>query len=103
MDTEPTGALHLIVPLTHSQINKTLETNYFGLLRMCHFLFPLLRQNGRVIHVTSQVGHVTQIANGTELRKRFLDEEMREEELTELMQQYVEDVQLGRHRERGGF
>lgn len=46
---------------------------------------------------------MTQIANGTELRKRFLDEEMREEELTELMQQYVEDVQLGRHRERGGF
>ncbi|KAI5704927.1 hypothetical protein M8J75_010119 [Diaphorina citri] len=88
--------------LTKSEkLNRTMEVNYFGLLRICHFLFPLLRQSARVIHVTSQCGHVSQIRNGTELQERFLNDTLTEEELTQLMHQYVEDYQQGRHLEKG--
>ncbi|KAL1458322.1 hypothetical protein WDU94_008483 [Cyamophila willieti] len=83
------------------KVKQTMETNYFGLLRMCHFLFPLLRPSSRVVHVSAQVGHLTQIKNGTELRERFRADNMTEEELTGLMRQYIHDVHNGTHLEKG--
>jgi len=36
----------------------TMDTNFFGTLRVCEALVPLVRDGGRVVHVSSQMGHM---------------------------------------------
>ncbi|XP_026683010.1 uncharacterized protein LOC103514164 [Diaphorina citri] len=52
------------------QAEKTILTNYLGLVRTCVFLFPLLRRHARVVNLSSSAGHLSQITN-LELKKRL--------------------------------
>jgi carbonyl reductase 1 len=39
------------------QAEVTNRTNYFGTLNVCKHLIPLIKDRGRVVHVSSQCGH----------------------------------------------
>jgi NAD(P)-dependent dehydrogenase (short-subunit alcohol dehydrogenase family) len=45
----------------------TLETNFFGALRMCQALVPMMRQNhyGRVVNLSSGLGQLGEMGDGT--------------------------------------
>lgn len=75
------------------QAEKTVLTNFHATLRACHALFPLLSPNARVVNVSSSCGHLLKI-NGTEpaageLRKKFASEELTENDLVEMMEEFV--------------
>ncbi|KAF5307602.1 hypothetical protein FQR65_LT06758 [Abscondita terminalis] len=82
------------------QAEKTIATNYFGTLRVCEALFPLLRPNAQVVHVSSSMGHLSKIPSA-EIRAKFSDPTLTVEELNKMMHQFVEDAKNNKHIENG--
>ncbi|XP_047496115.1 carbonyl reductase [NADPH] 1-like [Penaeus chinensis] len=87
------------------QAENTIKVNYFGTLALCHSLFPLLRPHARVSTVSSSAGHLSRI-NGNEpqasaLREKFASPSLTEEELSGLMNQFVEKAKEGTWKEAG--
>ncbi|XP_046492056.1 carbonyl reductase [NADPH] 1-like [Neodiprion pinetum] len=82
------------------RVAETLRVNYFGLLRICKALFPLLRPHSRVVQVSSSVGHLCKI-QGAELKARLASRELTEEELTQMMRNFVDAAAMNTHREAG--
>ena len=54
-------------------------------------LFPLLRPHARVVNVSSSAGHLLKIP-GESLRKKLSSLSLTEEELTDLLKQFVKLV-----------
>lgn len=77
---------------------RTLDTNFFGALRVTDALLPLMRSGGRIVMLSSGMGQRSKL--GPELRARF-EGELGREELLALMQRFVDDVAAGRHSAAG--
>lgn len=88
--TEPMGV----------QAENTLRVNFFSLLNTCHVLFPLLRPHARVVNVSSSEGHLKKIP-GELLRKKLSSSTLTEEQLTDLMKQFVTAAKSGNHQAEG--
>ncbi|XP_012348569.1 carbonyl reductase [NADPH] 1-like [Apis florea] len=82
------------------QAAETLKTNYFGLRKVCSKLYPLLKPHARVVHVSSSSGHLSLIPSET-LRNRFLNPNLTEEELDNIMHEFVEAAKTNTHLEKG--
>ncbi len=54
---------------TVNEARELLQTNYYGLKLLNEQLFPLLRENGRVVNVTSSAGPWTLYGYSNELRE----------------------------------
>jgi len=54
-------------------------------------LFPLLRPHARVVNLSSSVGHLLRVP-GEFLRKKLSSPSLTEEELTDLLKQFVKLV-----------
>ena len=78
------------------QAAANLKTNYFDTARLCNILFPILRDHARVVNISSCAGHLSllTIKNqgrvNEELKEKLASADLTEEELGELMQQFVE-------------
>ena len=55
------------------QAEVTNNCNFFGTLNLCDALFPLLRSNGRVVHVSSMVSEYAFTKLSRELKGKFSD------------------------------
>ncbi|KAM6922268.1 carbonyl reductase [NADPH] 1 [Lycodopsis pacificus] len=84
------------------QAEVTLKTNYFATRDMLTQFLPLIKAGGRVVNVSSFVGARTLNKCNTALQQRFRSEDISEEELTGLMEQFVDQAKKGEH-EKGGW
>nr|CAD7195498.1 unnamed protein product [Timema douglasi] len=82
------------------QAENTQRVNYFNLLDVCHSLFPLLRPHARVVNVSSSMGHLTKIPD-QEIRNKFASSSLTEEELSELVNQFIRLAKKGEHTKYG--
>jgi carbonyl reductase 1 len=83
------------------QAAPTMLTNYFGTLHMTQALLPLLRKSAspRLVNVASMAGHL-KILKSPQLKERFTSD-LTIPELTQLVEQFVADVQGGVHAQKG--
>lgn len=82
------------------QAKETVRVNYFGTLRVCQALFPLLKQNARVVNVSSSAGHLLRIPS-EELRAKFSDNQLDIPALNSLMEKFVKDAEDGQNDAEG--
>lgn len=82
------------------QADNTTRVNFFDTRNVCLELFPLLRPHARVVNITSSCGKLSLIPS-KELQQKFLSDSLTEEELCELMKQFINDAKAGIHEERG--
>ncbi|XP_066263129.1 carbonyl reductase [NADPH] 1-like [Euwallacea similis] len=82
------------------QAEETIRVNYFGTLKVCEALFPLLRQNARVVNLSSSLGHLLVIPS-EELRSKFNSDSLDVSSLTKLMEKFVKDSKAGKEKEEG--
>nr|CAD7263488.1 unnamed protein product [Timema shepardi] len=82
------------------QAENTQRVNYFNLLDVCHSLFPLLRPHARVVNVSSSMGHLTKIPD-QKIRNKFASSSLTEEELSELVNQFIRLAKKGEHTKYG--
>lgn len=77
----------------------TLLVDFLGTMRLTDTLVPRVREGGRIVMVSSGVGSLSSVSS--ELAKRFLDEAIDRDRLVALTDDFVADVEAGRHAERG--
>jgi len=89
----------------HVQAQVTNETNYFGTLNFCNVVFPLLRKGARVVNISSCCGFLNRIKGeepkASELRAKLASPDLTEEELTGLVNSFIELTKSGKHGEHG--
>jgi len=78
---------------------RTIDTNFFGPLRVTGALLPLIPRGGAAVMVSSGMGELAGVDPG--LRARFTDPALTRHALAALAREFVADVAAGRHRERG--
>ncbi|XP_039761334.1 carbonyl reductase [NADPH] 3-like [Pararge aegeria] len=78
-----------------SQAEQTLLVNFFALVNFTEAILPLVNENGSILNITSSSGHLSRIPS-EELRKKFIDPNLNLEQLTVLMESYLESVKLNR-------
>ncbi|XP_053619300.1 carbonyl reductase [NADPH] 1-like [Plodia interpunctella] len=76
------------------QAEETIFVNYFSVLSTCEILFPIIRNSGRIVNISSSCGHLSHIPS-VALRKRFTDPSLTIPQLSELMREYVEAAKQG--------
>lgn len=79
---------------------KTVAVNYFGTLRVCEALFPLLRNNAKVVNVSSSAGHLYRIPSAA-VRAKFSNPTLTVPELNKLMDQFVKDAKENKAEQEG--
>ncbi|XP_069802223.1 carbonyl reductase [NADPH] 1-like [Dendropsophus ebraccatus] len=84
-----------------TQAEVTLRTNYFGTRDVSNELLPIIKPHGRVVNVSSMASSSALAKCSPELQERFRSDTITEEELTKLMEKFVEDAKNGVHQERG--
>ncbi|VEN48113.1 unnamed protein product [Callosobruchus maculatus] len=82
------------------QAEETVKVNYFATLRVCEALFPLLRNNAKVVNVSSSAGHLSRIPSA-DLRAKFSDPNLTIPKLNELMEQFIKDAKENKHQPWG--
>ncbi|XP_061163531.1 carbonyl reductase [NADPH] 1-like isoform X2 [Saccostrea echinata] len=83
------------------QAEVTIKTNYFGTLAVCEALFPILRTQARVVNVSSMVGTFTIKKCSKEIRAKFANSKLTIDELTTLMNDFVQAAKNGSHESKG--
>ena len=66
-----------------------MKINFFGTLNLCNALFPLLRNNARVVNVSSRLGLLNQVSN-KDIKNRILNENLTVDELIQIVNEYIE-------------
>jgi len=84
------------------QADITIRTNFFGTLAVTRTFLPLLRQapSPRLITVASAAGRLS-ILKTQEKRDAFASPAVKQEQVEQLMQQFVRDVEAGVHQQHG--
>jgi carbonyl reductase 1 len=77
------------------------KTNFFGTLQVCNALVPLIRQSGRVVHVSSQSGHKAYSRMTPYLQSQFDAPDLTKEKLMSLLSSYVFATAQGNHEQLG--
>ncbi|KAM3934652.1 carbonyl reductase [NADPH] 1-like [Leptodactylus fuscus] len=89
-----------IIPFA-TQAETTLKINYFGTRDVSNELLPLIKPNGRVVNVSSMVSHTALAKCSNELKEKFRSDTITEDELTKLMEKFLEDAKNGDYLEKG--
>ncbi|KAM4887007.1 carbonyl reductase [NADPH] 1 [Thomomys bottae] len=83
------------------QAEVTMKTNYFGTKDVSTELLPLVKPLGRVVNVSSSLSVKSLQSCSRELQEKFRSETITEEELSQLMNKFVEDTKKGVHQQEG--
>src|SRR5262245_39831044 len=79
---------------------RTIEANSFGPLHLTGALLPLVREDGRIVMISSGIGNRAQLQ--MPIKARFsAPETLSREELAGLMRRFVADVEAGKHTASG--
>ncbi|GLT84578.1 hypothetical protein SLE2022_027990 [Rubroshorea leprosula] len=92
-----------IITETHELADEGLKTNYYGAKRMCGALIPLLQlsDSPRIVNVSSSMGKLTNVSN--EWAKAVFNdiENLTEEKVDEVLNQYLKDFKEGSLENKG--
>jgi len=78
---------------------RTLAVNYHGAAAVTDAVGPLVPRGGRIVMVSSGMGELSVL--GPRLRARFTAPDLDRAALDALMNEFVQEVRSGHHRERG--
>lgn len=78
---------------------RTVDTNFFGAVRVTDRLLPLARPGGRIVMISSGLGSLSSL--GEALRDRFSAPDLSRNDLTLLVEAFVRDVGAGDHEKKG--
>ncbi|CAG9823094.1 unnamed protein product [Phaedon cochleariae] len=82
------------------QAEETIKVNYFGTLRVCQSLFPLLRNNARVVNISSSAGKLARIPSA-DLRAKLSRKDLTIPQLNELVEKFVRAAKEGKMQQDG--
>ncbi|XP_034824888.1 carbonyl reductase [NADPH] 1-like [Maniola hyperantus] len=79
---------------TYEDAKKVIDINYRGILAMKEIIYPLIRNNGRIINISSDCGHLSNIRNEHWIQK-LSKKDLSEADVNEFVDWYLESVKNG--------
>jgi carbonyl reductase 1 len=79
--------------LTVDAAQKTFAINYYGIKLLNEQLFPIIRENGRIINVSSQVGVIVLHETSTVLQEKYTSPTLTIEELDQLVENFISAIE----------
>jgi carbonyl reductase 1 len=70
------------------QAKNTVATNFFGTMKVCDALFPILKPHARVVNVSSSCGYLGHIPSA-QLKQKLASPTLTRQELIDLMNEFV--------------
>jgi len=83
----------LIKELTVDAARKTFAINYYGIKLLNEHLFPIMRENGRIINVSSQLAAMALQETSVELQKKYTSSTLTTNELDQLVEDFVSAIE----------
>lgn len=83
-----------IMTTTYEEATEVIDTNYRSMLIIEKHLFPLLKQNARVINVSSDLGHISNLKN-TYWINRLTKEDIQVQDINEFVDWFLDSVKNG--------
>ncbi|AWP14653.1 putative carbonyl reductase [Scophthalmus maximus] len=83
------------------QADVTLKTNFFATRDVLTHFLPIVKAGGRVVNVSSFVGAQALSRCSPALQQRLRSEDVTEDELAALMQQFVDKTKTAEHEQAG--
>ena len=80
---------------------KIFATNYFGAKLVAERFADLIRENGRIINVASEVGAWTLFDMSKELQEKYQAKDLTKEKLNQLVDEFLSSVETDRSAELG--
>jgi carbonyl reductase 1 len=78
---------------------RTIDTNFYGPMRLTEALIPVICDGGAIVMVSSSAGTLSILSRV--LRKSFSDPTLTQQGLLELVEGFVDAVRRGRHSQEG--
>jgi len=78
--------------ITSDVARQVFATNYYGIKLLNKHLSPFIRENGRIINVSSEVGAWTLHQTSNDLQKKYLSSTLTEEELDKLVEDFISAI-----------
>ncbi|CAF2537734.1 unnamed protein product [Rotaria sp. Silwood2] len=91
------GELQLTVDVARSMF----ATNYYGIKTLNEHLFPLIRENGRVINVVSMCGSILLSEASKDLQEKYLSSTLTTEQLDRLVEDFISAIGTNSFEELG--
>lgn len=88
------NAALLTQELTANAGRELLQTNYYGVKTLNEQLFPLLRENARVVNVSSGVGPWALYDYSKELQEKYLSPTLTIEQLDRLVEGFISAIEI---------
>lgn len=73
---------------------QVFKINYLATAKVCDILFPIIKNNGRVVNVSAMGGMLVSIKNG-DIKRQLNDAELTREKLDELANTYLDQLSKG--------
>jgi len=70
---------------------STIGTNYFGVMKVCEALLPLMREKSRIINVSSGLGVIDKSFSET-IKQRLMSETIDPQQLTNIYHEFIESI-----------
>ncbi|CAH2240126.1 jg6380 [Pararge aegeria aegeria] len=79
---------------TYEDSVRVLNTNYYGEVTMQNYMFPILNDNARVINISSDSGHISNLKN-TYWINRLTKEDIKVEDINAFVDWFLDSVKNG--------
>lgn len=79
--------------VTASAARELFNTNYYGVKMLNELLIPLMRQNGRIVNVSSRVGTIILQRASRALQERFTSPTLTIDQLDQLVEDFITAVE----------
>lgn len=79
---------------TYEDAKKVIDTNYYAILTVEKYFFPILKANGRVINVSSDCGHISNLRN-KEWIARLTKKDIKRSDVDAFVEWFLDSVKNG--------
>jgi carbonyl reductase 1 len=79
--------------ITISTARELFKTNYYGIKILNECLFPLMRQNGRIVNVSSRTGTVILQESSRTLQEKYTSSTLTTDQLDQLVEDFITAIE----------
>lgn len=79
---------------SYEESKSIVDINYYSILTIEKLLFPLVRDNGRILNISSDCGHLSNVRNEDWI-KRLSKKDLNENDINEFVNWYLEETKNG--------
>ena len=89
--------------MTVDAARQAFAVNYYGVKTLNDQLFPIIREDGRIINVSSQIGPMALYDSSIELQKKYTSPSLTIEELDQLVENFIAAIETSTLEDAGYY